>query len=89
MKTPCHLLAFTHRTFVIVGLLLIPLFSFNHSGSLLKPTNQQQVQSTRLGKDYAVFFYVTDYDDRRWASLPDTKTECEKIRDVLRDGLRV
>lgn len=37
----------------------------------------------RTGKDYAVFFYVTDYDDRRWPGLPDTKTECEKIADEL------
>ncbi len=37
----------------------------------------------RTGKDYAVFFYVTDYDDRRWPSLPETKTECEKIADEL------
>jgi hypothetical protein len=39
----------------------------------------------RTGKDYAVFFYVTEWDDRRWPSLPDTKTECEKLRNILRD----
>lgn len=43
-------------------------------------------QSTaRTGKDYAVFFYVTTYNDRAWTALPETQADCEKIRDELRD----
>ncbi len=46
-------------------------------------------QSPRTGKDYAVFFYVTDYDKdasgNKLTALPDTKTECENLRNVLRD----
>ena len=46
-------------------------------------------QSPRTGKDYAVFFYVTDYDKdesgHKLTALPDTKTECENLRNVLRD----
>lgn len=46
-------------------------------------------QSPRNGKDYAVFFYVTDYDKdekgNKLTSLPDTQTECENLRNILRD----
>ncbi len=44
----------------------------------------------RTGKDYAVFFYVAEYDKdengERLTSLPETKTECEKIAAELRDN---
>ncbi len=52
---------------------------------LFFPLLDAKTTPARAGKDYAVFFYVTDYDDRRWPTLPNTKTECEKIADELTD----
>jgi formylglycine-generating enzyme required for sulfatase activity len=40
----------------------------------------------RTGKDYAVFFYVTKYDDQQWTDLLETKIECEKIAKELQEN---
>ena len=37
---------------------------------------------TRPGKDYAVFFYVTQFQPG-WQGLPDTKTEAETLKTEL------
>ena len=40
----------------------------------------------RTGKDYAYFFYITTFQDRGWASLPETQPEVEAIAAELRDS---
>jgi formylglycine-generating enzyme len=40
---------------------------------------------TRTGRDYAVFFYVTDFKPG-WAALPETKTEAETLKKELEDN---
>ena len=63
--------------YVLLSSLLFPLFGAHDGEAPQKPN------PIRNGKDYAVFFYVSDCDDRRWPSLPQTRTESEKIADEL------
>ena len=37
----------------------------------------------RTGKDYAIFFYVTDFDDKGWEQLPETRVEVNAIASEL------
>jgi formylglycine-generating enzyme len=61
--------------------LLFPLLGTkSKENSVINPTKE------RTGKDYAVFFYVTDYDDPSWTRLPETKIECEQIAKELQDN---
>ncbi|MEY4134087.1 MAG: hypothetical protein RL386_437, partial [Bacteroidota bacterium] len=39
----------------------------------------------RTGKDYAVFFYISAYDQVGWVQLPEAKSESERIATELRD----
>ena len=44
-----------------------------------------QAQTTaRKGKDYAVFFYVTEFENPKWASLPETEREAKQLAQELR-----
>ena len=54
---------------------------------LLAATQAATAQSTvRKGKDYAVFFYVTEFDNPKWASLPETEREAKLLAQELRDN---
>jgi formylglycine-generating enzyme required for sulfatase activity len=44
--------------------------------------NAQAQSKTKTGRDYAVFFYVTDFQ-QGWQPLPETKPEAEKIEKEL------
>ncbi|MFM9951688.1 MAG: caspase domain-containing protein, partial [Saprospiraceae bacterium] len=52
--------------------ILLALFLFFHVAAAAQ----------RPGRDYAVFFYVTDFKPR-WASLPETKTEAIALKKEL------
>lgn len=67
---------FSIKTFILLILALLPLLG----------ASDTQPADTRQGKDYAIFFYVTDYDDRRWTALPDTETETEKTAGELENN---
>jgi hypothetical protein len=61
--------------------LLFPLLGTkSKENSNIKPTKE------RTGKDYAVFFYVSEYQDKGWTPLPETKIECENIEKELREN---
>jgi len=48
--------------------------------SVLLATWQLKSQATaRSGKDYAVFFYISTYDQVGWTQLPEAKSESERI----------
>ena len=54
---------------------------------LLALFNAAHAQSTaRKGKDYAVFFYVTEFDNPKWASLPETEREAKQLAQELREN---
>ena len=54
---------------------------------LFAATQAATAQSTiRKGKDYAVFFYVTEFDNPKWASLPETEREAKLLAQELRDN---
>ncbi len=59
--------------------LLFALFFAMPSAPLQSPVAPQK---NRLGKDYAVFFYVTDFKPG-WESLPETKTEALVLKAEL------
>ena len=42
--------------------------------------------SSRSGQDYAIFFYVTKFQNRGWAPLPETKTEVTALANELRQN---
>ena len=50
--------------------------------SLLLAGASSRPPDKRAGKDYAVFFYVTQFQPG-WQTLPDTKTEAEALKNAL------
>ena len=48
--------------------------------------NAYAQSSARNGKDYAVFFYITEFENAAWESLPETEREAKELGKELKDN---